>query len=51
MRVKLLPLALKEDVAGKHQCRFKEEVIMKREIPPRVVHDGVQYLHKIKRLG
>jgi hypothetical protein len=50
LRVKLLLLAPKEDVVGKKQCRFKEEVIMKREVPPLVVHDSVQYHHNIKRL-
>jgi hypothetical protein len=50
LRVKLLLLAPKEVVVGKKQCRFKEEVIMKREVPPLVVHDSVQYHHNIKRL-
>jgi hypothetical protein len=48
LRVKLLPLDPKEDAV---HGWFKEGMIKKREVPPRVVHDGVQYQHKIKRLG
>jgi hypothetical protein len=47
-----LLLAPKEDVVGKNQCRFKDGMIMKLEVPPWLVHDSVQYQyhHKIKRL-
>jgi hypothetical protein len=50
LRVKQTLLAPKEDVVGKNRCRFKEGMIIKREVPPRVVHEGVQYHHNIKRL-
>jgi hypothetical protein len=51
LRVRLLSLVPKEDAVGNHQCRFKDAMIKKRGVPPRVVHDGVQYLHKIKSIG
>jgi hypothetical protein len=51
LRVKRLPLVLKEDAVAHHRCRFKEEVITKQEVLPRVVHDGDQCLHKIKHMG
>jgi hypothetical protein len=50
LRIKLLLLAPKENIVGKNQSRFKEGMIMRQEVPPRVVHDGVQYHHNIKRL-
>jgi hypothetical protein len=48
LRVLLTLLVPKEDVVGNHQCRFKEGMMMKRELPARVLHNGVEEYHKMK---
>jgi hypothetical protein len=48
LRVLLTLLVPKEDVVGNHRCRFKEGMMMKREVPARGLHNGVEEYHRMR---